>query len=60
MNSTATSPNDHAEEEVYLKPTIISAHEQSQKGFVTKDLEGVSVEVNNMKRYIADVRKVLL
>ena len=30
------------------------------KSVVTKDREGVTEEVNNMKRHIEDVRKVLL
>ena len=60
MDENASSPNDyHVGEDVYLKPAIPSAHEKWRKGVVTKDGEGVTVEVNNIKRHIADVRKVL-
>ena len=60
MDENASSPNDyHVGEDVYLKPAIPSAHEKWRKGVVTKDGEGVTVEVNNIERHIADVRKVL-
>lgn len=43
---------------VYVKPAVPSSHEQWWEGVVTRDGKGVVVEVNNVNRHIADVRKI--
>ena len=43
---------------VYVKPAVPSLQEQWWEGVVTRDGKGVVVEVNNVNRHIADVRKI--